>query len=166
MSPSARSLLLGGRGRVAQGGRRCGAAACVLRRLTPAPRHPRPAADIAEGSFNDDNFKEVGCWRGSGCMAHVGAERGGSGCAPAFGLHSVARRPAHPPPHHVLQVWEVLRKRMVEGTGPKWRQTYKSLLVIEFLVKQSSQRVVQVVLENVGVIQVRRGPGACVLCRV
>jgi hypothetical protein len=54
---------------------------------------------------------------------------------------------------HRLQVWEVLRKRMVEGVGEKWRLTYKSLLVIEFLVKQSSQHVVQVVLENAGVIQ-------------
>ncbi len=37
--------------------------------------------------------------------------------------------------------------------GEKWRLTYKSLLVIEFLVKQSSQHVVQVVLENVGIFQ-------------
>ncbi|GAB4816540.1 hypothetical protein N2152v2_003586 [Parachlorella kessleri] len=51
------------------------------------------------------------------------------------------------------EVWEVLRKRITEGVGEKWRLTYKSLLVIEFLVKQSSQHVVQVVLENVGIFQ-------------
>lgn len=51
------------------------------------------------------------------------------------------------------QVWDVLKKRIAAGTGEKWRMAYKSLLVIEFLVKQSSQHVVQVILDNSTAIQ-------------
>lgn len=95
------------------------------RRCAHSPLHPpqhrvhgMPANKLARTAPPD--LPQPAC-----CNAKYGKQRN-----PAL-LRCARMRP--------LQVWEVLRKRMEEGVGPKWRLTYKSLLVIEFLIKQSSQ---------------------------
>ena len=44
-------------------------------------------------------------------------------------------------------VYSVLEKRMT-CTGKDWRRVYKAMLLLEFLVKHSSQFVVQHAMEN------------------
>ncbi|KTW31955.1 uncharacterized protein T551_05053 [Pneumocystis jirovecii RU7] len=55
------------------------------------------------------------------------------------------------------EIMPVIYRRLTEKTGNEWRQVYKALQLLEYLVKHGSERVAEDVRAHISLVKVLRG---------